>query len=155
MASTAIRWMNLIDVIFTYGTTTIRLNDSMGGSMRTTSQMIGSNSENDDYANHFVQGMKIADEMSMRSYDIASAVRLKAKRGVVGAASMKVPKASQSYGGTVTNNVLINTSTATGAGAMIQDVSITADKDGEAVAEISIIFRSAGGTASGMVVTLV
>jgi len=143
--------MDLKDVSFTIGSDTMVVNDSIGGGVRMTSQVVGSNSENDDFANHFLQGIQLSDEMTIRTFDLAASIWLRSQRGKIAQVSMTIPHASE---GSSTTDILLHTSVTSDSGALIQSVTFDNSKDKEGEAEISLIFRcKSSGMNGGLTMT--
>lgn len=144
--STRSRWMNCTGL--TIGGHAAR--DNMGIQFGSSSDTVGSNSENDKYANHFLQGVQKSDNASIRIFDLCAATYYASLRGDITTFSCFIPKASA---GSATTGFTLSSWTTNGGGALIQEVSIDASKDKEGEAQISLIFRSPGGIASGMNLT--
>jgi len=122
--------------------------DNIGIQFESSSETVGSNSENDKYANHFLQGVQKADAATLRIFDLVAAKVYASYRGSIKSFSCYIPKAAE---GSATTGFTISATTS--GGALVQEVSINVSKDKEGEAEIRLVFRSSGGTSSGMSVT--
>jgi hypothetical protein len=51
----------------------VTINDALGGTVQVSTQLVGSNSEKDNWANHFLQGVQASNTMSFSTFDVAAA----------------------------------------------------------------------------------
>lgn len=145
MASTTKRWMNPFGVcIGTSGASCTSLNDVVSIDVTASASFIGSNSEDDLYANHFLQGVQRAQRATLRTYDIPGAVAMFGDIGKVKKfMAFRLPAASEA--GTSTDIRFYTAVSATsGGGVGIESIDIPGEHDAEAVATISLIFRTNG-----------
>lgn len=151
MASTRSRFMGIKSLLITVDTDAMPVNDALASGITSDSQEIGSNSENDSHANHFLQAVELSDEVTLRTYDLTAAIWLKSKIGKIAQVSFTIPHASE---GSSTTDLYIATSTTCDSGAMIQSVNIDIPEEKEGEAEITLIFRcKSSGQASGLTIT--
>jgi len=110
---------------------------------------MGSGSETDRYANHFLQGTQIAKGATIRIKDLCAANIYRSMMGSITSWKCYVPKASM---GDTTTGFFFTSNTTNGGGALIKTVKIDGAFNKEGEAEITLIFRSTG-TASGVSMT--
>ena len=121
-------------------------NDNVSLQFTGTSTPMGSSSETDKHANHFLQGTQIAEGATIRIKDMCAAAVYRSKRGSIVSFSCTVPKATM---GSATTDITFTSVTSNGGGALVKTVKMDGAFNKEGEAEITLIFRSIG-TDSGM-----
>ncbi len=139
--STDSRWLGIKDLEFKIDGDTITVTDGIASDIGRGSQSIGSSSETDDFANHFIQGVEIADSFSFSTYDLTGARALAQKRGKTGTISLTIPQAAES---TLTVDYIVENATC--GLAMVQNVSFSIGRNEQLVAQVAMIFKSNGST---------
>lgn len=139
--STDNRWLHLKTVSFTIDGDTVAMRDAIASDLARGSQVIGNSSETDDYANHFIQGVEIADTMNLSTYDLSMARWLATKRGMTGTFTATIPHAAES---STTTSFYIETATC--GLAMVQNVSFALGRNEAFVGQVSLIFKSNGSS---------
>jgi len=151
MGSTRNRFIGIKDLLISVLTEEMTVNDSLAAGITSDSQEIGSNSENDSHANHFLQAVELSDEVVLRTYDLAAAIWLETQIGKIAQVSFTLPHASE---GSSSTDLHIATSITCDSGAMIQSVNMDIPEEKEGEAEITLIFRcKSSGQASGLTIT--
>lgn len=142
MASSPRRWVNVSHMCIN----NVAIHDAIGASISMDANVIGSNSESDTFANHFLMSNQASAQVTFQTYDVYAVSQLADDIGSVVNASYTlnlgagVPTASDKA---VHWKVISNTA-CRGGGLVLTDVSIPGDHDTETICEIKGVFRSNG-----------
>lgn len=143
MASTRRRWMNPTGIKIGG----VSAQDNLNFQMESSSESIGSSSENDKYANHFLQAVEKGDSASLRIFDMTAAYSYLAMVGSVKSFECYIPKASE---GSATTGYKVESTLTDSMGAMVNSVTMSGGHNQLWEAEVTLTFRTPDGISTGM-----
>lgn len=138
MSSTSKRWMNPSGATIN----SVRVNDIMNVNAGAESSFVGSNSETDSVANHFLQAVQKTGRLEFSSYDMIAAGALFSLVGN-SLTAWAVNMQAASDAGTSTDYVF---EAATCATVKLQSINVGSGHEEEGQASFSFAFKSNGTT---------
>lgn len=140
MATTTRRWVNVTGLCIG----SIAFHDLISASIDVNAQTLGSNSEDDVFANHFVTAIKAGGTVSFRTYDVYAAMQAAATIGTMQSVSWKLLPGMGVKTSEGAATYTFSSSTGDDLGIMVTGVTIPGEHDSESQCEVSGVFRSDG-----------
>lgn len=143
--STSRRWVNVSGLEIG----TVAFHDAIASSINLSAQPLGSNSQTDSYANHFVTAIQAGADVTFRTYDVFSVEEISGLVGDLvnvkwsllkgkGVLSTETQCATMTFSSNATYN---------NGGMMITKITIPGEHDQETMCEITGVLRSNGASA--------
>lgn len=153
MSSSPRRWVNVSGMCING----VAFHDAIGASISMEAGVIGSNSETDTFANHFLMSNNASANVTFRTFDVYAASQLTSSIGdVVNASYILNIGAGMLTSDTraISYRITANTICPAGGGLVISGVTIPGEHDTESICEITGVFRSNGADAPWKMVTV-
>lgn len=123
----------------------ITLDDCIGATIQTGSQVISNTAEGKKFANAFVDGVQKQRTLTMQSYDLAAAISIDGTRHMKGTSlSFTILKSTESSGA---SDITVSASS---PNAYCSNLNFAVSQDEVTIAELSFLFKSPSGTAHGL-----
>lgn len=123
----------------------ITLDDCIGATIQTGSQVIASTAEGKKFANAFVDGVQKQRTLTIQSYDLAAAISVDGTRHMKGTSlSFTILKSTESSGA---SDIPVGSSS---PNAYCSNLNFAVSQDQETIAELSFLFKSPSGTSHGL-----